>query len=531
MIKFIKLFFNYFFLILFALLFDCIFNIITLDIFYNLIENILFAIALICPIYFMANAKLNKYYLLISYFFFSFCIYFETIYYYLFKTSFSSSAIFVILDSNIDEANEFLGFYINTPVIIFSFLILLITSFTLLKIKKLNNTNLFYLSLNKLKLSVLFIIILIVLKLTSLIVFNLPYLIIRSSIEYYVESKKLGDYKENKNGDFNKVSRMPIKEKEVYVIIIGESTSRSHLGIYDYYRETTPELKKKKDELLIYKDVISPHAYSVGSLTKILTLGNYENPERIFDGSIIQLINSIGFETYWLSNQRPIGPYESMITKISLSAKNHKFLTTEIARHSKVLDEELLLEFNKVIDNDIDKKVIFIHLMGTHHNYENRYPDTFNKFNDSPVTDFKSEESTAKINHYDNAVLYNDFLISEIINRLDSLDRKSFALYFSDHGEEMFDDINMAGHNEDIYSKRMFDIPFFIWRSQKYKQDKILNYNENRKYMIDNLFHSVADLLDVTANEVDYSLSIFNNSFKERKRIIKDTIDYDSYYK
>ena len=42
----------------------------------------------------------------------------------------------------------------------------------------------------------------------------------------------------------------------------------------------------------------------------------------------------------------------------------------------------------------------------------NRYPDTFDKFNDQPKTNFKSKQSFNKINHYDNAVLYNDFLIS-----------------------------------------------------------------------------------------------------------------------
>ena len=209
-----------------------------------------------------------------------------------------------------------------------------------------------------------------VLKFSTLIIYNLPYLIVRSGYLYKVESNKLGNYKESKNGNFNNVKRIAGEEEEVYVVIIGESTSRSHLGIYDYYRQTTPELEKLKNELLIYRDVISPHVYSVGALTKILTLGNYENPNKVSEGSIIQLINSAGLETYWLSNQRPIGEYESLITKISLSAKEHKFITTTIAGNSKVLDEELIKEFDEVIKNTAKKKVIFLHFLGTHHHYE-----------------------------------------------------------------------------------------------------------------------------------------------------------------
>ena len=132
------------------------------------------------------------------------------------------------------------------------------------------------------------------------------------------------------------------EENEVYVIILGESSSRSHMGIYDYYRSTTPMLENIKDDLLIYNDVVSPHAFSIGSISKALTLGNYESPSSISSGSIIQLANTSNFETTWLSNQRPIGIYESLITKISLSSNSQKFLTSTIARNNKVLDEDLL---------------------------------------------------------------------------------------------------------------------------------------------------------------------------------------------
>lgn len=49
--------------------------------------------------------------------------------------------------------------------------------------------------------------------------------------------------------------------------------------------------------------------------------------------------------------------------------------------------------------------------------------------------------------------------------------------------------------------------------------------------MLDDVFHSIADLLNIRALEVDTTRSIFNLSFKERKRIIKDTLDYDVFFK
>jgi heptose-I-phosphate ethanolaminephosphotransferase len=531
MSDFKKIFSNFLWVIIAASIFEFFYNNISSGIIFNLFENIMFAIALICPLYFINKNRLRKYYLVFSFIGFSLCVFLETIYYYLFKTYFSPSAIFVTLDSNISESKEFLSFYLDFPVYLFTIIFLIILIFIILKIYRLNIDNLLIPKRKKIIIFSLFSGLLIFLKVSALIVYNLPYLVLKSSVEYHLESEKLGDYKKNKIGNFNNVSRLSNDEEEIYVVIIGESTSRKHLGIYNYYRETTPQLNKRRDELFVYKDVISPHAYSVGALTKILTLANYENPEKSYEGSIIQLINNVGFETYWLSNQRPIGPYESMVTKICLSAKNHKFLTTTIAGNSKVLDEELLVEFDKVIGNNINKKFIFLHLMGTHHHYENRYPKNFKKFIDEPQTNFKSDESSIKVNHYDNAILYNDFIISKVIDKVDELNTKSFVLYFSDHGEEMYDNINTAGHNEDIYSQKMFEVPFFLWQSPKYKHDKKFQFIEDRKYMIDDLFHGIADLLSVNALEVDYSRSIFNENFKERKRIIKDTINFDDFFK
>ena len=76
----------------------------------------------------------------------------------------------------------------------------------------------------------------------------------------------------------------------------------------------------------------------------------------------------------------------------------------------------------------------------------------------------------------------------------------------------------------------MFDIPFFLWQSQKFKESNKLYFVEDRKYMIDDLFHSFADLLDISAKEVERSRSIFSNDFRNRKRIIKDTINYDVFF-
>ena len=138
-----------------------------------------------------------------------------------------------------------------------------------------------------------------------------------------------------------------------------------------------------------------------------MTLANYENPKVSSQGSIIQLLNAAGFETFWLSNQRPLGPYESLITKLSASADYSKFITTAIARHSKTLDEALLTDLEIALKSRNPIRYLFCYLIGTHHDYEDRYPDSFNIFNGDVNSNYKSKESKEKINHYDNAVRYS----------------------------------------------------------------------------------------------------------------------------
>ena len=49
--------------------------------------------------------------------------------------------------------------------------------------------------------------------------------------------------------------------------------------------------------------------------------------------------------------------------------------------------------------------------------------------------------------------------------------------------------------------------------------------------MTDDLFHSLADLMAIDSEEVNYQRSIFNDNFKNRPRIILDSIDYDQSFK
>jgi len=514
-------------------LFELLFKNVSIDRVYNFFENSLLACVIILMSFFIDNLWFKKFYLKTGIVIFISCLFIETFYYYHFESLFSASTIFVILETNNAEAADFLRSYFAKPIIVF--LLILSVGFIVYGIKVINRNvaEISILKRDKIKCILLGLSIIIILKITNLIVFNVPYLAVKTPITYFQESNKLKNYGgENPLGSFKNVRHYELKgKKELYIIAIGESASKSHFQIYNYYRKTTPLLYDIKDELLVLNNVISPHAYTIGSLTKGLTLGNVENPEGKYKGSIIQLLNQAGFKTYWVSNQRPIGISDTQVTKIAKGATKSVFINIKHTSENTPYDEVLLPELNKIISEKGDKKVVFLHMIGEHFHYEKRYPPEFDYFNVDPNTKFKRDDVYKTINSYDNAIRYTDTILNEVIKITRKQNVNSFVLYFSDHGQEVYDDIDFFGQTIDqMVTKNMFEIPMILWMSNTYKSNNQITFNKDKKYMTDDVIHTIADLCNVTSEEIDSTRSIFNEHFKERKRIIKNDIDFDATF-
>ena len=110
--------------------------------------------------------------------------------------------------------------------------------------------------------------------------------------------------------------------------------------------------------------------------------------------------------------------------------------------------------------------------MGCHMKYENRYPEKFNVFTESPQSTF-GKNADQCINDYDNAILYNDFIVEKIISKINHLKGLSSVIYFADHGDEVYDKRNFFGHNESLLpSKQMTSIPFIVWMNPLLRKEK-----------------------------------------------------------
>ncbi|MBL4703757.1 MAG: phosphoethanolamine transferase [Flavobacteriales bacterium] len=331
-------------------------------------------------------------------------------------------------------------------------------------------------------------------------------------LSFLEEQRSFDNLREN-IPDFNDFSFDEIKN-EVHVIVIGQSTSRHHMGLYNYWRNTNPLLAKNKN-LITFSQVSSPHAHTVPSLTKALSFKSGSTPDLgLADGTLIDLLNAAGYETYWLSNQAISGDFETPISIIADHA-NHKIYTNS-SRGSEAYDEVLLSPFQKIL-NHPQRKVIFVHLMGSHMSYSDRYPKTYQHFSGVKENHFWNQDQISCVNDYDNSVLYNDYIIAQLIQLLEQSNpnTSSSLIYFSDHGDEVYDIRDFHGHSDVNQSKYMTDIPFILWTNDSFNQhhSQVVNFaktNSNVPYSLENFIHSASDLYGFNLPKIDLQKSLFS---------------------
>lgn len=159
-----------------------------------------------------------------------------------------------------------------------------------------------------------------------------------------------------------------------------------------------------------------------------------------------------------------------------------------------------------------EKCFTVIHLMGEHCTYKDRYPKSFAKF-----TEQGEMGENRKIQaEYDNAVLYNDIVINEIIQRFE--DKDAVILYVPDHGEEVCEQGDYFGHYEGKASKYMMEVPMVFGTSNLFKEkhsvlEEKIAESISHPYMTDDMIHTLMDLAGVKTEEYDPAKSIINEKF------------------
>jgi heptose-I-phosphate ethanolaminephosphotransferase len=234
-----------------------------------------------------------------------------------------------------------------------------------------------------------------------------------------------------------------------------------------------------------------------------------------------------GYKTYWITNQQTMTKRNTMLTTFSEQADEQVYLNNNRNQNARQYDGDVLAPFSKALADPAERKFIVVHLLGTHMSYQYRYPPSFDKFTDREgVPASISDDQLPTYNSYDNAVLYNDFVVSSLIKDYAKTDPNGFLLYLSDHGEDVFDSAGHStlGRNEGKPTAPMYTIPFMAYASPKWRESHSWNFagDLQRPYSSSQLIHTWADLAGLSSEELDRSKSLVSDSFKPRPLLIGD---------
>ena len=316
-----------------------------------------------------------------------------------------------------------------------------------------------------------------------------------------------------------------VSKGESYIVIIGESLNKNHMGVYGYFRDTTPHLSKmaKDGEIVLFDNVYSNHTSTVPVLRYSLTEANQYNKKNFYESiSIVELLKKADIETYWITNQVIYGIWDNMVSIIGTAADHVVSLNKTIGRDTSTqqLDGSLIDEVKKVLSRDSDKdRVIFVHLIGNHFSYLKRYPnDSYSRYSgDLDIGEFGIESYTnIYINSYDNSILYNDFVVTSILKELQKSKKVSAFLYMPDHAEDV---IGLRGHNSDKFTFDMTQIPMILWVSDGYKKrykSKYLNLlnHKDRLFSNDMLYDTMVGIFGVKSDRYDPKFDLSSKEYR-----------------
>ncbi|AMH12972.1 sulfatase [Citrobacter sp. FDAARGOS_156] len=234
---------------------------------------------------------------------------------------------------------------------------------------------------------------------------------------------------------------------DTYVLIIGESERTANMHIYGYDRETTPELDAQRSHLLLFRHAVSGAPVTIMAVPLALTGDTPAHHDfKNYRDNIISVANQAGFDTWWLSRQGTGGAHNNIITAIASLAHHQQWV-------DKGYDDALLPHLRTALSSS-GKKLIVLHLYGSHENACDRYPHSTTVFPDKNNPD----------GCYDNSVHFTDALMGQVFHLLQ--DKRSSVLYFSDHalvrdptGGVMYHHAGTRPPHEAI------QVPMFIWFS------------------------------------------------------------------
>ncbi|MDO4185662.1 MAG: sulfatase-like hydrolase/transferase [Bacteroidales bacterium] len=418
-----------------------------------------------------------------------------------FNTRFSADIAAIILGTNAGEINDFFETFISLELflkIIFYVFLSIVVYLIAKRIKKYSNS-----VISAFSLVFLFITIGMTLRNPSageeVIVGKI------SAFVRYEVPEDLHEYLTNPSLSFEE-DMLPSN----IVIVIGESFAKTHSSLYGYEKDTNPKLSALRDSLslVVYKDVTSAATHTIPAFKCIMSTYKPEYRDSVKWYScttLIEVLQKCGYYTQWYSNQSKNGLFDNVVGRYADLCDADYFVGNKYAGMMRTtLDEEVIdLAIPHIQNMEEQRNAYIFHLMGSHSNYKNRYPSSFDIFKSEDYLSAKPSQKQI-FAEYDNSILYNDSVVSEIMGLFKN--KEAVVFYYSDHGQDFYNSSeDYCGHGIDSNPESAYwgtQIPFMVYMSDRYKEKypekvRVIEGKADEPFRTDDFIYMLMDIIGV----------------------------------
>ena len=328
----------------------------------------------------------------------------------------------------------------------------------------------------------------------------------------------------------------PLHQRQVYVLVIGESSRRANWQLFGYDRATNPELSKLENLVPITRMVTS-WPESIAAIPMILTR---RKPDMAWDApwheaSILRAMQEAGYETWWISNQQAIGEFDSPVSMYAYEAGHVEWLNHASWTAPGSYDGDLVRPLQDALHASNRDLFIVLHMMGSHVKYDYRYPEAFEHWKPTQLSPpGQGTEIERARNSYDNSILYTDHVLARIIDVLKRSGAVSALWFESDHGELIpTPTCDKEGHG--VGTVPEYAIPALFWYSDAYREHfprrvGTLRANAGRRTLSADTFESLVDMAGASFPGHDETWSLFSPEWHYHTRWVAQTehIDFDT---
>lgn len=289
----------------------------------------------------------------------------------------------------------------------------------------------------------------------------------------------------------------PHQDRELVILVVGETARADHFSLNGYARETNPELAREK--VISLTDFHACGTSTVVSVPCMFSLAGSRG-EDVRRENLLDVMQRAGVHVLWRDNNS-----DSKGVALRVPYENFQSPAVNPVCDVECRDIGMLSGLQDFIDrHPAGDILIVLHQMGNHGPaYYKRYPSEFEVFKPACRNNDLSQCSREEIvNAYDNALRYTDHFLAQTIALLKRNDKQfeTALFYLSDHGESLGEGgIYLHGMPKAIAPEPQLHVPAILWFGENFDEiDRAaLAKKRSQPFTHDNLFHTLLGFMEI----------------------------------